>query len=180
MSQRVLALLASARPDGDTSRLLNLVLSNVPHETVDLSALHLAPYSYGRSEIDATFLTLAERMIAADVIVLATPVYWYSMSGVAKTWLDRLTDLTTIRKELGRALAGTSLAVVSTGNDAVAPEGFDVPFRRTAEYLDLRYAGMHFQDARAVRRGACVGIRDDARRLVMIYLLRRQRGERKG
>ncbi len=148
MAASVLALLASARPDGDTSRLLDLVLSDVEHETADLFALNLAPYTYGRTEIDATFLSLAERMIDADAIVLATPVYWYSMSGVAKTWLDRLTDLTTIRKELGRALAGTSLAVVSTGNDVVAPEGFDVPFRRTADYLDLRYAGIHFQDAR--------------------------------
>ncbi len=148
MAASILALLASARPDGDTSRLLDLVVSDVEHETVYLPALNLAPYSYGRTEIDAAFLSLAGRMVDADAIVLATPVYWYAMSGIAKTWLDRLTDLTTIRRELGRALAGTSLAIVSTGNDIGAPEGFDVPFRRTSDYLDLSYAGMHFQDAR--------------------------------
>lgn len=33
--------------------------------------------------------TLLEKMIAADVIVLATPVYFYSMDGQMKTMIDR-------------------------------------------------------------------------------------------
>ncbi len=149
MSVPVLALLASARADGDTSRLLSLALSNAPHDTVDLTALHLAPYTYGRTEIDAAYLGLAERMVAAEVIVLATPVYWYSMSGVAKTWMDRLTDLVTIRKELGRGLAGKQFAIVMTSSDSALPAGFEVPFRLTTDYLGTSWGGVHFQSSKA-------------------------------
>ncbi|MCP4458779.1 MAG: NAD(P)H-dependent oxidoreductase [Cytophagales bacterium] len=37
---------------------------------------------------------------------MATPVYWYSMSGIMKVFLDRIYDVLTIEKELGRKLHG--------------------------------------------------------------------------
>ena len=48
-----------------------------------------------------------------DTIIFATPVYWYSMSGILKVFIDRITDLLTIEKELGRKLRGKKMAVVS-------------------------------------------------------------------
>jgi hypothetical protein len=61
-----------------------------------------------------------------------------------KIFVDRLTDLITIRKDLGRMLHGKSLAVIASGSDPCAPEGFESPFRLTGEYLGMNYIGSHY------------------------------------
>jgi multimeric flavodoxin WrbA len=72
-------------------------------------------------------------------IVFATPVYWYAMSGVMKIFFDRLSDLISTSKPLGRGLAGKSVYLFSTGSELEMPDGFEVPFKRTAEYFDMNY-----------------------------------------
>jgi len=44
----------------------------------------------GRCVIDDDMNEIMDKLIAADVIVLATPVYFYSMSGQLKVFIDRL------------------------------------------------------------------------------------------
>ena len=56
----------------------------------------------------------------------------------------RLSDLITIRKDLGRLLRGKSVAVVASGTDEVLPDGFEVPFQRTCEYLGMRYVSTFY------------------------------------
>ena len=81
-------------------------------------------------------------MRKADHIVFATPVYWYAMSAPLKFFFDRLTDLTENLKPIGKALAGKSVWLIATGTDPELPDGFEVPFCRTAEYFDMRYRGV--------------------------------------
>ena len=54
---------------------------------------------------------------------------------------DRLSDLLTIRKDVGRALKGKILCVIACSSDATVYEGFFLPFQRTAEYLNMRWGG---------------------------------------
>ncbi|WP_291800231.1 flavodoxin family protein [Lutibacter sp.] len=43
---------------------------------------------------DDGFLPLMKNVIEKyDTIIFATPIYWYSMSGVLKVFFDRLSDL---------------------------------------------------------------------------------------
>ena len=55
--------------------------------------------------------------------------------------MDRLTDLTTIRKEWGKSLKGKCVVILAVGSDEHLPEGFEIPFKQTAEYLDMEYWG---------------------------------------
>jgi len=56
-----------------------------------------------------------EELVHAPSWILATPLYWYSVSAQAKTFLDRLSDLLVFRKDLGQALRGRCFAVVFRG-----------------------------------------------------------------
>ena len=66
------------------------------------------------------------------------------MSAQLKMFFDRLSDLITIRKDLGRLLRGKSVAVVASGTDETMPDGFEVPFHRTCEYLGMTYVGAFY------------------------------------
>jgi len=61
------------------------------------------------------------------------------MSGQMKTCFDRLTDLITLKKELGRKLKGKNTFLVAVGANAELPDGFIVPFKSTAAYLDMYF-----------------------------------------
>jgi hypothetical protein len=63
------------------------------------------------------------------------------MSAVMKKLFDRITDLVRIRKSTGRLLKGKTVFLIAVGDDAKIPEGFEIPFKNTAEYQDMKYGG---------------------------------------
>ena len=137
-------ILGSSRSDGNTRRAVDAALTHTHVEVIDLGPLGIGHYDYQhRNQTDA-FLPLIERLSDREFWILATPVYWYTMSAQMKVFIDRLTDLITIRKDLGRMLDGKSLAVIASGSDPCLPEGFEFPFRLTCEYLGMKYIGAYY------------------------------------
>ncbi|TDN38121.1 NADPH-dependent oxidoreductase [Hymenobacter sp. UV11] len=142
MAVAPLVLLASARSAGHTAALVRHVFAPADCVVTDLLAMSLAPYSYtGHYPPGDAFSELTRQLLAHETLVLATPVYWYAMSGLLKTFFDRLTDLTTRDKSLGRQLRGKRVLLLATGTDAALPPGFEEPFRRTARYFDMAFGG---------------------------------------
>jgi len=139
----ILIISASSRPEGNTHKVVNYLSQHLGAQWVDLATKNIGYYDYDHTNEQDDFLKVAELMVAAEHIVLATPVYWYSMSAQMKTFLDRWSDLVTIRKDLGRALKGKQLALVSCGSGSHAIDGFEMPIRETAGYMDMQYIG-HF------------------------------------
>lgn len=140
---RVLAILGSARSDGHTAALLKRLVDGSDCEIIDLNAANVAPFRYDqRYADDDEFLTIVERIIAAPIVIFATPVYWYSFSTVMKNFIDRLTDLLMSQKDLGRRLRSSPerkarWALVSSGNDSEPDRDLISAFRRTCEYLGV-------------------------------------------
>ena len=163
----VVAVLGSARGDGHAARLLDAVLAGRPARQFDLGVLHVRDYVYGRLADGDDFLGVAEAVAEADAVLFVTPVYWYAMSAVLKRFIDRLTDLVTVEKPLGRRLAGRTVWVAACGSDPVLPEGFEVPFRATAAYFGMSYGGVLYVpmredeplSAEQERRSAALGAR---------------------
>ena len=149
MMSKCLVLLASARPGGDTAALVQQVFATTEHTLVSLLAAPLYPYTYaGRYPADDSFPVLIQQALSHGILVVATPVYWYAMSGLLKTFFDRLTDLVTTHKSLGRQLRGKRLLLLASGTDAVLPPGFEEPFRRTAAYFGMTFGGSLYQSHR--------------------------------
>jgi multimeric flavodoxin WrbA len=139
---RTLVIMGSARGDGNTRRAVDRLCRHLADRVtvVDLSALFIAPFSYaGVAEDD--FLPIVDRMLAHEQIVFATPVYWYAMSGLMKTFFDRITDLLLDpdKRGLARSLAGREAWLLATGTGEALPAGFHEPFAGTAAYLDMRW-----------------------------------------
>jgi putative NADPH-quinone reductase len=143
MQLSVLTILGSAR-EGDTAAVLEAILAGRSATRIDLKDLDIRQYEYGRPPEGDDFLFVADAMIRHRVIVFATPVYWYAMSGRMKTLFDRFTDLVTVRKDLGRQLGGRRAFLVTCGSELELPDGFETPFRETAAYLRMTYGGAFY------------------------------------
>jgi multimeric flavodoxin WrbA len=138
------ALLASSRSDGNTRLILDRAFPQGIGPLEDFNALKIGFYSYSFEHEGDDFFLLINRMLAHDLWIIATPVYWYTMSGQAKVFFDRLTDLLETHKDEGRRLRGKSLAVIATGTEPTLPQSFEAPFRLTCDYLGMHFRGAHY------------------------------------
>lgn len=137
-----LVILASARKRSDTRSFLNKIFADKDYELIDLLDFNILPYSYSNDYSDTDeFLKVVDEMLKHEIIVFATPVYWYAMSGQMKTFFDRFTDIVTTKKHIGRQLNGKSTFLLAVGSDEELPNGFEVPFKLTSDYLDMKYEG---------------------------------------
>jgi multimeric flavodoxin WrbA len=111
MSLRVLGVNASARTDGFTAELLDEVLEAARRKGAETERLDLVrhpfPLCAGNYSLDPAscgpetcvqgpwdgFGRVAERILNADAVVFATPVYWFSASARMKALLERMTSM---------------------------------------------------------------------------------------
>jgi len=141
MSKTVI-IQGSSRSKGDTSIVVNYIAEKCNFDIIDLYTKNIGHYDYEYRNTDDDFFDIMQEVIKKyDTIIFATPVYWYSMSGVLKVFFDRLSDLIRIHKDLGRQLRGKNMMMISCSNSNDLTEGFAIPFRESANYLGMDYLG---------------------------------------
>ena len=101
MNKKVFVLAGSPRKGGNSDLLCDELIRGAKEagntaEKIYIQELTIAPCracygcrGTGKCVQKDSMTDLLEKMIAADVIVLATPVYFYSMAGQMKTMIDR-------------------------------------------------------------------------------------------
>lgn len=134
-------ILGSANSQGNTRILVDAVFPKSTFTLVDLNLFDISDWDYNARNLEDDFLGIASELAGSSDIIFATPVYWYAMSAQMKRFFDRMSDLITRRKEIGRSLSGRRTWLLSTGSDAELPDGFEIPFHRTSEYFAMTYCG---------------------------------------
>ena len=141
-NNRIVIIQGSSRSMGDTFTVSNYLVDKGQCDFIDLKELNIGAFDYDFINENDDFLpTITSVIQNYTVIIFATPVYWYTMSGVMKTFLDRISDLLKIHKDLGRLLRNKSMALLSCSNADDLPEGFQMPFKESAKYLGMQYLG---------------------------------------
>lgn len=138
---KTLIIQGSSRSTGNTSKIIGLLKDRLHADLIDLRLKNISAYDYEHHNQDDDFLPLMREVVKYDLLILVTPVYWYSMSGLMKNFLDRITDCLKIEKETGRKLRGKSLAAIACGSEETVTPGFFDPFRLSAAYLGMQYLG---------------------------------------
>jgi multimeric flavodoxin WrbA len=143
---RTVIILGSSNSNGETAEISKEIQTISNWDLIDLNNYNFTYYDYEHKNKEDDFLQLMKVLIETyDLFVFATPVYWYSMSGIMKVFFDRITDLLDFEKELGRKLRSKSMAVYSHSIGENLGENFWLPFSETAKYLGMNYFGnTHF------------------------------------
>ena len=106
----MLGVNGSARKNGNTAKLLKKVLSHATEMGAKTEILHLIdkeikPCLSCIAEGKCTYPCIIkddmeeifEKLKEVDCIILGSPTYWYSLSGLMKNFIDRLTPQDTIK-----------------------------------------------------------------------------------
>jgi multimeric flavodoxin WrbA len=149
-----LFVLGSSRPAGNTEILARAAAeqlpADVPQRWVDLNRLPLPDFQDGRHETDdwppvENEETLRQATWEATDIVLASPLYWYTLSAQTKRYLDYWSGWLTVpgsdfkKRMAGRTLWGVT--VMADDNESVAG-GLATTLDHTAAYLGMRFGGL--------------------------------------
>ena len=142
MQKRVIIIFGSSDSNGKTRQLVNELRTGTDWDFIDLNTKTIGYFDYKFKNQDDDFIPLMRNIIENyDLIIFATPVYWYTMSGIMKVFFDRISDLLKIHKPIGRQLRGMEMAVICSGADTNLVDGFYMPFRESAKYLGMTYLG---------------------------------------
>ena len=152
MTRRFLFLLGSSRPDGNTELLARRAAEQLPADVeqrwIDLARHPLPEFEDLRHDSDHTRPTegnaglLLDATLAATDLVIASPLYWYSVSTPVKRYLDHWSGwLRTPDLDFKATLAGRTL----WGVTALAHREQEVadPLTGTLQ-LTAAFMGMHF------------------------------------
>lgn len=139
---KTIIIQGSSRSEGDTNKIVNYITNNSNFDVIDLHKKNIGHYDYDYKNADDDFIGLITEIIKNyDTIIFATPVYWYTMSGILKVFFDRFSDLIRIHKDTGRKLRGKNMAMLSCSNSDTINDGFTEPFKLSADYLGMNYLG---------------------------------------
>jgi len=127
----------SSRTNGDTKFFVQELSMLCPATIIDLKDYSIGHYDYEHNNSNDDFLPLIKRLLQYNTWIIASPVYWYSVSGLMKVFLDRISDLIQIQKNLGRQLRGKNLGVISVSDSDDVHDCFYEPLLLSAEYLEM-------------------------------------------
>lgn len=136
-------ILGSSNSYGQTKKSIEMIIGENKLPIIDLKTLDITPYDYEHKNKNDDYFPLMEEVVKHDIIALATPVYWYTTSAIMKIFIDRLSDLLEINKQLGRKLRGKKIFVIASFNTSL-PEFFEKPIELTCKYMGIKYLGCSF------------------------------------
>lgn len=156
MSRRFLFVLGSARQEGNTELLARAAAEQLPGE-VEQEWIRLAEHplpdfvdlrhdsDHVRPPADSATGLLLDATLAATDIVIASPLYWYSVSGLTKRYLDHWSGwLRTPGVDFKATLAGRTLwgvAALADSEPSVAAP-YAGTLNNSAAYLRMRFGGV--------------------------------------
>lgn len=160
MRLKVLGLAGSPRRHGNTELLLDQVLAGAAShgaitEKVDLCSLKIDPcdscescYDTGRCVVQDDYQLLFPKLIKAERIVLASPIFFLGVSAQAKAFIDRCQCFWARKYVLKDALPATDSGVRRKGYLVATAGGHKTSFQCAAgslraclDTLDAEYGG---------------------------------------
>ena len=166
MPKNILVISGSPKKDGNTALLVEWfaqgarsVGSNVEivraadlkHKKVGCTSCRICQKNAEyRCVIKDEVSDVVARFLQADVIVMASPLYFYGASSQLKAVMDRMFSLYKWNNEANTVetpLKGKTFVFLGSGYEDVGFDVFEKPFSLTAQYTGMAYASLVVKNA---------------------------------
>jgi multimeric flavodoxin WrbA len=146
----VLILAGSSRADSNSKALAERVVEGIPHTLVELRTLTIQPIDdkrhtpEGFQPVPDDYDKVVEEMLKHEILLFATPLYWYGMSGHMKNFIDRWSQsLRDPRFSFKETMKGKKAYVIITGGDNPRLKGLPLvqQFQYIFEFMNITFAG---------------------------------------
>lgn len=86
--EKIIFMNGSPNKSGNTFRIGEEILNGVSHDVLQMSDYKV--YQYGQVYEDDQINEILKKLENVNTIVMGAPVYWYTVGGILKTFIDRL------------------------------------------------------------------------------------------
>ncbi|MEN6383696.1 MAG: flavodoxin family protein [Phycisphaerales bacterium] len=166
MVKKVLILNGSPKKDGNTSILVKWFAEAAKGKGSDVEIVNTAFLKYKVNGciscrkcqkiekyeccIDDEARPVLAKMADVDVIVFATPLYFFGASAQTKLVMDRMFSLYKWDNETGTMktpLRGKTMIVLASAFEDIGLDALEKPFKLTADYSSMRFESMLVENA---------------------------------
>jgi multimeric flavodoxin WrbA len=145
---RILALYGSTRKGGNSELLADTIVNGLDCTKIHLMDHVIQPIRDQRHDpegfrpVHDDHPRLVQEMLSHDIILFATPIYWYGMSGIMKNFIDRW-SMYYADHTFKERMSEKEAIVVITGGDNPHVKGMSLIQQF---YLIFDFMGMRFID----------------------------------
>jgi len=154
---RIFTAHGSPDKEGNSAKMLNACIAGMnENDGVEVESINVYDYNvepvwkdyFGdvmqktTDKVKDDMPELRGKMTAADIIVVASPIYWYQVSGKMKLFIDRWTDM--MNPDWSTELKGKGLALLTTHSGVNMMNSSDylhMIMKATAEFLGMVWMG---------------------------------------
>ncbi|WP_436862487.1 flavodoxin family protein [Staphylococcus caeli] len=94
----ITVLFGGSRPEGNTAHLTKMAIDGHDYEWIDLTKYQLNPVRDVRHDgkhitsYDDDYKSIIDKVLESDTVIIASPVYWYSVSASIKAFIDHWSE----------------------------------------------------------------------------------------
>ncbi|WP_339216981.1 flavodoxin family protein [Ornithinibacillus sp. FSL M8-0202] len=139
------------RVNGNTETLTERVIQDLPVEKIYLKDYEIKPINDQRhvqggfEEVNDDYNIILNRVLSHDILLFATPIYWYSMSGTMKLFIDRWSQ--TLKDanypDFKDVMSSKKAYVIAVGGDSPLLKGLPLieQFQYIFDFLGISFEG---------------------------------------
>jgi len=166
MANKILVLSGSPKKDGNTATLVNWFTEGARSKGAEIEIIQAAFMKYKsfgctscrscqkiekyECIINDEAKPILAKMANVDVIVMATPLYFYGPSAQLKLIFDRMFSLYKWDNEAGTMktpLKGKTLILIASAYEDIGLDALEKPFKLTADYTGMKFESLLIPNA---------------------------------
>ncbi|MEI2365721.1 MULTISPECIES: flavodoxin family protein [Niallia] len=149
--KKIAVIDGGTRSNGNTALLTEKVIDGVPVDNILLREYTILPIMDMRHTLEGfqkredDYNSIVDRILPHDILIFSTPIYWYSMSGLMKNFIDRwshsLRDLS--YPDFKAKMATKKAYVLAVGGDNPTIKGIPMiqQFQHIFDFMGIEFGG---------------------------------------
>lgn len=151
MTMSIAVIYGGTRPNGNSEILTEQVIQGIATEKIYLRDFNIQPIidmrhsKEGFQERNDDYNSIIDRILPHDILIFSTPIYWYSMSGTMKNFIDRWSQTLRDPKypDFKSKMASKKAFVIAVGGDDPYIKGLPLiqQFQYIFDFMGIEFAG---------------------------------------